>query len=64
MFAWQNAPDEQPGAPGAARRERVPGRRDETAKFDLTLALAESGDRIVGGLSYATALFERATVER
>ena len=28
-------------------------------KFDLTLSLQEAGERIVGGLSYATALFER-----
>jgi amino acid adenylation domain-containing protein len=63
MFAWQNASDgtlELPGLqPGA-----VPDSAGETAKFDLTLTLAESGDRIVGGLNYATALFDRATVER
>jgi amino acid adenylation domain-containing protein len=35
-----------------------------TAKFDLTLELAEVGGRIVGGLRYATALFERETMER
>ena len=34
------------------------------AKFDLTLFLRDAGERIVGGLEYATALFERATVER
>ena len=34
------------------------------AKFDLTLSLREAGERIVGGLEYATALFERATIER
>ena len=36
----------------------------DTAKFDLTLNLGESGDRIVGGLDYATALFDQATIER
>jgi amino acid adenylation domain-containing protein/thioester reductase-like protein len=36
----------------------------DTAKFDLTLNLGESGDRIVGGLDYATALFDRTTIER
>lgn len=36
----------------------------DTAKFDLTLNLGENGDRIVGGLDYATALFDRATMER
>ena len=34
------------------------------AKFDLTLSLSEAGGRIVGGLEYATALFDQATVER
>jgi amino acid adenylation domain-containing protein len=35
-----------------------------TAKFDLSLDLAEAEGRIVGGVTYATALFEGATVER
>ena len=34
------------------------------AKFDLTLSLRDAGERIVGGLVYATGLFERATMER
>jgi amino acid adenylation domain-containing protein len=34
------------------------------AAFDLALSLRAAGERIVGGLAYATALFERATVER
>jgi amino acid adenylation domain-containing protein len=34
------------------------------AKFDLALDLRESGDRIVGGLRYPTALFDRGTIER
>jgi amino acid adenylation domain-containing protein len=34
------------------------------AKLDLTLLLQDAGMRIVGGLEYATALFERLTVER
>jgi non-ribosomal peptide synthetase component F len=63
MFAWQNAPDGSLDLPGL-HSGAVAGPAHETAKFDLTLALAESGDRIVGGLNYATALFERATVER
>src|SRR5262249_20335961 len=32
-------------------------------KFDLTLSLRDMGERIVGGLGYAAALFERSTVE-
>ena len=59
MFVWQNAESdvgvhaEVPGAASAG-----------TAKFDLTLELAEHGDRIAGTLVYATALFDRATIER
>jgi amino acid adenylation domain-containing protein len=34
------------------------------SKFDLTLSLRDVGERIVGGLDYAAALFERSTVER
>ncbi|AIY41033.1 Siderophore biosynthesis non-ribosomal peptide synthetase modules [Collimonas arenae] len=34
------------------------------SKFDLTLDLAEAGDCISGVLEYATALFERQTIER
>ncbi|KAK3815516.1 MAG: Non-ribosomal peptide synthetase module [Benniella sp.] len=36
----------------------------DIAKFDLTLGLYESDNEIVGGMSYSTALFDRATVER
>ncbi|HEV2642445.1 MAG TPA: condensation domain-containing protein, partial [Candidatus Elarobacter sp.] len=34
------------------------------SKFDLTLELGEANDRITGGLLYATALFDRATMTR
>jgi len=63
MFAWQNAPGESlelPGLQSAPVAEPV----EETAKFDLSLTLAPCGDRIVGSLDYATALFDRDTVER
>ncbi|HEX8244848.1 MAG TPA: condensation domain-containing protein, partial [Longimicrobium sp.] len=69
MFMWQNAPGgglELPGlapAPlGAQPRPEAEAR--VTAKFDLSLALSEWGGRIGGSVEYATALFERATVER
>ncbi|MGA3706605.1 amino acid adenylation domain-containing protein, partial [Ralstonia nicotianae] len=35
-----------------------------TAKFDLSLALREHDGRIAGSLDYATALFDRKTIER
>src|SRR5713101_3922813 len=63
MFAWQNSPRSGPELPGVAVR---PLRRatQVVAKFDLTLSLTEAGDRITGGVEYATSLFERRTRER
>ncbi|HYR06896.1 MAG TPA: amino acid adenylation domain-containing protein, partial [Longimicrobium sp.] len=63
MFAWQNASDGTLELPGLAVAGAAAAESD-TAKFDLTLTLWEDGGRIVGSLEYATALFERATVER
>lgn len=37
---------------------------EETAKFDLTLAIVESEGRLTCTLEYASDLFERATIER
>jgi amino acid adenylation domain-containing protein len=69
MFAWQNAPEESLELPGLALDPLDPagsgGSPSEVrAKFDLSLALREDGERIEGGVEYATALFERETVER
>ncbi|AIY42364.1 Peptide synthetase [Collimonas arenae] len=62
MFAWQNAPQ---GDLQLAGLELAPlAIRHATAKFDLTLSLGEAGEHIAGSLEYATALFERGTVER
>ncbi|HET7459775.1 MAG TPA: amino acid adenylation domain-containing protein, partial [Longimicrobium sp.] len=63
VFAWRNAPRERLELPGL-RSVAVPEIAEETAKFDLSLALAPSGDRIAGELNYATSLFDRATGER
>ena len=55
----------QAGAAGAAGVAALGGRRQHvTAKFDLSLSLGEASGRIAGVVEYATALFERATVER
>ena len=62
-FAWQNAQQGEPGLPGLERGP-VPGAERTTAKYDLSLSLREAGGRIVGSMTYATSLFERATVER
>ncbi|MFL5539765.1 MAG: non-ribosomal peptide synthetase, partial [Longimicrobiaceae bacterium] len=64
MFDWHNA--------ASGNRRELPGLRlggvelasQVTAKFDLTLTLADHGGRIAGSAAYATALFEPATVER
>ena len=63
MFAWQNAPEGTVDLPGLEVRPCAAAPHG-VAKFDLTLSLQEEGERIVGGLEYATALFERATIER
>ena len=62
VFAWQNYDAGQWVLPGL---EASPvGSSYEVARFDLELNLAEAGDRIVGALGYATALFDAATIER
>ncbi|UGQ48158.1 non-ribosomal peptide synthetase [Massilia endophytica] len=63
MFAWQNTPARELALPGLTQLP-LAGARHQMAKFDLTLSLEEQGGRIAGGLEYATALFERSTIER
>ncbi|HEY7769920.1 MAG TPA: amino acid adenylation domain-containing protein, partial [Longimicrobium sp.] len=63
MFAWQSASEARPALPGSKTGGVGPASQT-TAKFDLSLALGESGGRIVGSLVYATSLFEQATIER
>ncbi|MGC4767350.1 condensation domain-containing protein, partial [Micromonospora sp. DT46] len=62
MFAWQNNEDVDLDLPGV----EVTALRSPwtSAKFDLTLSLAEHDGRITGSLEYATALFDTATAER
>ncbi|HEX9938383.1 MAG TPA: amino acid adenylation domain-containing protein, partial [Longimicrobium sp.] len=62
-FVWQNAPRGELRLPGL-RVGRVPGAERTTAKFDLSLSMWESDGRLLGGVEYATSLFEQATVER
>jgi amino acid adenylation domain-containing protein len=63
MFAWQNAPmgEHELASLQASPLEWAPYR---VAKFDLMLSLQEVGDKIVGGIEYSTALFDKGTVER
>jgi len=62
MFAWQNNEVGEWHLPGL-EVEPVALNYD-TVKFDLELNLYEVGGEIVGGLHYASALFDRQTVER
>jgi amino acid adenylation domain-containing protein len=69
MFVWQNAPDARAELPGLALAAVDPSGSGDSpsqvsAKFDLALTLWEHGARIVGDVTYATALFDRTTVER
>ncbi|MFC7519065.1 amino acid adenylation domain-containing protein, partial [Herbaspirillum sp. GCM10030257] len=61
-FAWQNNEEGELTLDGLT--PAAVGGKYLTSKFDLTLNLGEAGDVIAGGLEYATALFERASVER
>jgi amino acid adenylation domain-containing protein len=62
MFVLQNAPPPVLGLPGVeAHRLHVD---NDTAKFDLTLAMFEGEDGFEGALEFSTELFRRATAER
>lgn len=62
MLAWQGRDERSPDF-GDLKSAFEPV-SSTMARFDLALDLREDGDRIVGGLRYPTALFDRATIER
>jgi len=62
MFAWQSDEDALPRLPGL--EVRAEPLRLRWAKFDLELVLGERDGLIEGGLNYASALFDAATIER
>src|SRR6185503_4172881 len=62
MFAWQNGVEGRLEFPGV-EIEALPA-ESVKAKFDLSLSLQETSERIRGGVEYATALFEATTIER
>jgi amino acid adenylation domain-containing protein len=70
MFAWENTPRARLALAGLQvlplRGDRAGGGADAeaaAAKWDVTLGLREQDGKIVGGLTYATALYERETIE-
>jgi amino acid adenylation domain-containing protein len=62
MFALQNAPSEVLELPGL--RLNPFSARTLTAKFELTLSLAESPEGLVGAVEYNTDLFDDDTIAR
>jgi len=62
MFALQSAPREVEELAEVAMTNFTS--QQTTAKFDLTLSMEESGDRIGGSLEYNTDLFDAATIAR
>jgi amino acid adenylation domain-containing protein len=63
MFAWQDATDSLLELPGLELQPFVPSSH-RVAKFDMTLFLRATGDTIGGGIEYASAIFEAASVHR
>ncbi|HYR12486.1 MAG TPA: condensation domain-containing protein, partial [Longimicrobium sp.] len=63
MLAWQEFPGSELELPGIAAAP-LDGVEEGGAPVDLTLSIAPRDGRIAGTLAYATALFDRATVER
>ncbi|MDD1013909.1 non-ribosomal peptide synthetase [Pseudomonas rubra] len=60
---WQGGSEQQTLRLGELSVSAVGG-QSSIAKFDLGLSVGEQGDGFAGALIYATALFERATIER
>lgn len=62
MFDLQNMPSGRAQWPGVELTVLAPERR--SAKFDLTLALAETEQGLVGHIEFCTGLFDRETMVR
>ncbi|MBE1162009.1 non-ribosomal peptide synthase/polyketide synthase [Dyella acidiphila] len=62
MLAMNNAPGDALHLPGLHAEVLAP--QHTTAHFDVTLSLQETGQHLLGQLSYASDLFERSTIER
>ncbi|AGA31110.1 amino acid adenylation domain-containing protein [Singulisphaera acidiphila] len=64
MFVLQNAPMPDIARGDLTLEPLFVGAGNGTAKFDLTLALEESGQGLAGGIEYNTELFDEATIAR
>lgn len=62
MFILQNTPPQEIQVEGLKITEFETG--TDVATFDLTLAMAEEGDRLTGAVEYNTDLFDRETIVR
>ncbi|WP_330241204.1 non-ribosomal peptide synthetase [Streptomyces sp. NBC_00525] len=65
-FVFQSVDDEggtPPGLPGL-RTEPLPPAPHLTSQFDFSLKLTRNGDRVGGGVEFATALYDPDTVRR
>ncbi|CAM3876838.1 Tyrocidine synthase 3 [Pseudomonas reidholzensis] len=60
---WEGSPDRQALKLGELAVSALGGQA-RIAKFDLSLSMGEGVDGFAGGIVYATALFDRATIER
>src|SRR5436309_2533064 len=60
-FSWQNLPEKISFA--GLEWKPLDSMLRSVSKLDMTLWLRDFDDRIVGGIEYATALFERSSVE-
>ena len=62
MLVWENGEQKLPELSGVSVTPvRIDGER---VKFDLRLGLSETNDSILGRMSYSTALFGEATIQR
>jgi amino acid adenylation domain-containing protein len=62
MFAWNGTLGGKFDLPGLEVETLTTPHR--VSKFDLSLELRDTGKKVMGGLEYATSLFEKSTIER
>ncbi|UXA69070.1 amino acid adenylation domain-containing protein [Xanthomonas prunicola] len=61
MFAWQSAPEGNLELPGLSQQTVMLPMH--AAQFDLEISMSEHDGRLLGSIGYATALFDRASIE-